>query len=128
MRSLLSKNKPLHRLNKAELRNELIAARNVAATCKCRQCLDRIEYVEDLLKCREDEAPKPAKPNRRYDPLFLEMGIKKERQHQQTPEQRRQSGKMFSDLMKFSRTTEGIAREQGRLDRVRWARGQTVRG
>ena len=118
----------LHKMTLTRLRNELIGAKAVAKNCPCRACLKYVERVEEVLAARELEEPAPKKLDARYDPLLLEMGIKKKRMRPLSPAQRIAAGKRLTKLMAFSNTVGGKAREQDKLDRLRWARGQTVRG
>lgn len=117
----------LHIMSLTRLQNELVAAKAIARSCPCAVCRGWVDRVEEVLAAHEPKEAIPKKPDPRYDPLLLEMGIKK-RRVTMTPTQRVAAGKRLAETVRFSNTVEGKKREQEKLDRLVWARGQTVRG
>ncbi len=113
--------------------NELRAEYAACTSCKCRGCAIRSKDALEFIAIREaEEAAKPIEEdNSQYDPVLLAAGIKMRaarKQHHMEPAARAALKKRFADLMEFQKTTEGIAREQSKLDRLHGIRGTVVRG
>lgn len=127
--------KPIGRMTLVELRAERASRFDGAAQpCKCRPCLNRDDAIEAELSYRERES-QPVAPDAedlsQYDPVMLLAGIKVKpikQKRQMAPALRIEAGKRLSDMIFRGRTTFGIAQEQDKLDRLRRARGHTVRG
>ena len=112
---------------------EFRAALAAARSCSCRPCAIRAKHLEERIAVLlEAEEAKPKEEDlSQYDQTMLIAGFKVPKikeTRQMTRAQRIESGKRFSNLIRFRKTTEGIAREQGRFDRLHGIRGIVVRG
>lgn len=110
-------------------RANLVAATN----CSCRACALKRVKIEEKIRDLEAAAAgvPPPSADDALDPILLAGGIrapKAKRSTERGPAERIAAAKRFSELRKFNQTTEGIAREQTRMDRIWGARGGVVRG
>ncbi len=128
MGSRPSPRKKIRTLTEAQLRAEIVACE----ACKCRPCAIRKHDAEEQLAFLVSQAkPEPTEDLSGFDPVLLAVGIRMPKAKQKRllePAAKAAARANFIKLVKFRRTTEGIAREQGYFDRFQGIRGTVVRG